>query len=106
MYSSTLLVLVLLGAASSDAVVSAFGPAALANSHNRVHVRTRTGTGAGTTTSTSRQQQQPEPPSSTALFLEDRIAALIDGELVREGRLKEWEAEFAGECLAPCYITY
>jgi hypothetical protein len=95
MYSSTLLALVLLGAASSDTVVSAFGPAA-ANSHNRIHVRTRTGT--RTTTSTSQ-------PSPTALFLEDRIAALIDGELVREGRLKEWEAEFAGECLAPCYYV-
>ena len=87
MYSSQLLALVLLGAASSDTVVSAFGPAA-ANGNNRIHVRTRTGT--RTTTSTSQ-------PSATTLFLEDRIAALIDGELVREGRLKEWEAEFAGE---------
>jgi hypothetical protein len=86
MYSSKLLTLVLLGAASSD-TVSAFGPAA-ANNNNRIHVRTRTGT--RTTTSTSQ-------PSPTALFLEDRIAALIDGELVREGRLKEWEAEFAAK---------
>lgn len=45
-----------------------------------------------------------DKPSSTALFLEDHIADLIDGELVRVGKLKEWEAEFTGKYSVICVI--
>ena len=37
----------------------------------------------------------PARPTSTTVFLEDKIAEMIDGELVRQGHLNEWETEWA-----------
>ena len=89
MQSLSVLAILLLGAShDGSSVVSAFSSSS-ANKINRI--RTRTGT------STSTSNAIDGKPSSTTLFLEDHIADLIDRELVRVGKLKEWEAEFTGE---------
>mmetsp|Transcript_22369 Transcript_22369/g.64208 ORF Transcript_22369/g.64208 Transcript_22369/m.64208 type:complete len:207 (-) Transcript_22369:208-828(-) len=85
MQSLSLPVLLLLGATSSSDV-SAFGPPPPSANKIGTRVRTRTST----------SEAKPKP-SSTTLYLEDRIADLIDGELVRVGKLKEWEAEFTAK---------
>lgn len=97
MQSLSVLAILLLGAPSgSSSMVSAFSPSSCsANKINRIRTRT------GTSTSTSNAMDKP---SSTALFLEDHIADLIDGELVRVGKLKEWEAEFTGKYSVICVI--
>ena len=88
MQSLSVLAILLLGAShDGSSVVSAFSSSS-ANKINRIRTRT------GTSTSTSNAIVKP---SSTTLFLEDHIADLIDRELVRVGKLKEWEAEFTGE---------
>lgn len=94
-----LLALLVLGASTDTSiVVSAFGP----TPSNKIGMRrtwaTRTGTGTSTSTSNSNK------PSSTTLYLEDHIAELIDGELIRIGKLKEWEVEFTGERGALIYL--
>ena len=44
----------------------------------------------------SEVRRTPAPrPTSTTVFLEDNIAEMIDGELVRQGHLNEWETEWA-----------
>lgn len=95
----SLLALLVLGASTDTSiVVSAFGP----TPSNKIGMRrtraTRTGTGTSTSTSTSTSNSNK--PSSTTLYLEDHIAELIDGELIRIGKLKEWEVEFTGECVS------
>ena len=81
----SLLALLVLGGASTDTfiVVSAFGT----TPSSKIG---RTGTGTSTSSTSNK-------PSSTTLYLEDHIAELIDGELIRIGKLEEWEAEFTGE---------
>ena len=84
----SLLALLVLGASTDTSiVVSAFSP----TPSNKIG---RTGTG---TSSSSTSTSNSNKPSSTTLYLEDHIAELIDGELIRIGKLKEWEAEFTGE---------
>ena len=97
----SLLALLVLGASTDTSiVVSAFGP----TPSNKIGMRrtraTRTGTGTSTYTSNSNSNK----PSSTTLYLEDHIAELIDGELIRIGKLKEWEVEFTGERGALIYL--
>ena len=87
----SILSILLLGASSDgSSTVAAFSPSSAANKISRI--RTRTGT------STSTSDAIDNKPSSTTLYLEDHIADLIDRELVRVGKLKEWEAEFTGTC--------
>ena len=43
----------------------------------------------------SEVRRTPARPTSTTVFLEDNIAEMIDGELVRQGHLNEWETEWA-----------
>lgn len=84
-----LLALLVLGASTDTSiVVSAFAP----TPSNKIGMRT--------STSTSNSNK----PSSTTLYLEDHIAELIDGELIRIGKLKEWEVEFTGERGALIYL--
>ena len=92
MQSLSVLAILLLGASHDGSPgVSAFSPASSTAANKINRIRTRTGT------STSTSNAIDGKPSSTALFLEDHIADLIDRELVRVGKLKEWEAEFTGE---------
>ena len=95
MQSLSVLAILLLGASSDgSSMVAAFSPSS-ANKISRI--RTRTGTSTSTSNAIDR-------PSSTTLYLEDHIADLIDRELVRVGKLKEWEAEFAGTWCG-CVVT-
>ena len=90
MQSLSVLAILLLGSSSdSISMVAAFSPSS-ANANKISRIRTRTGTSTSTSNAIDR-------PSSTTLYLEDHIADLIDRELVRVGKLKEWEAEFAGK---------
>ena len=96
----SLLALLVLGASTDTSiVVSAFGPTP---SNNKIGMRRTRATRTGTSTSNSNSNSNK--PSSTTLYLEDHIAELIDGELIRIGKLKEWEVEFTGERGALIYL--
>lgn len=82
--TATLSLLACLSAAHVSAFgTSTFGSSSVQRTSSKIRSR-----------STSTSHVTPTRPTTTTLFLEDHIADLIDSELVRVGKLKEWEREW------------
>mmetsp|Transcript_38639 Transcript_38639/g.83950 ORF Transcript_38639/g.83950 Transcript_38639/m.83950 type:complete len:212 (-) Transcript_38639:155-790(-) len=85
MKSSAALSLLAVACYSQAAQVSAFGG---------IQRTSRLSSTSHVTTRPTRPTRSSTRPTPTALYLEDHIADLIDSELVRVGKLKEWEREW------------